>query len=801
MTDTERKRKKRLIDDEPTNGNRKTRKRNSQRSKSKPSARNGSLWVREVLLIGAVSVTLLIVLSLISFHPLSRAGIRPENYVGIIGHYCASWIFTLWGYGGFLLIPAILFVAVWQVVNRSHLKLAILITETVSLIVLASTYFALARWTWPAVFPRMPASGPGGTIGNFLSSLLSKNLGAIGTRIIVIAGLLVILHFMTKLSVVWLVKLLYRILERGFGKLAPGWLNLKQRLLRWHYARLDRDQTIEDEDERFHQCAEELLGERNLKTVAELPGSAPSPIKPNKEKRTLKDRPVKLKPSSAIKIVERDSEQRGEYTLPPLNILKDPPVQSNLVDQQELIEKAAILEKKLSDFNIEGVVKDIKSGPVVSCYEFLPAPGVKISRIINLADDIALALKSKVPPRVAPVPGKSVLGVEIPNHQREIVYFKEIIGSPLFQRLKAALPIALGKDTRGEPVVTALESMPHLLIAGATGSGKSVCINAIMLGFLLTCTPDDLRLILVDPKMLELSDYNRIPHLRTEVITDVKLAPTALAWAVQEMERRFHLLAEYGVRNVKEYNKAMREQAAEARKTGQQNVILPSVFDKPLPYLVIIIDELADLMMVAAREIEEHIARLAQMGRAAGIHLILATQRPSVDVITGLIKANMPSRIAFQVSSKVDSRVIIDQNGAEKLLGQGDMLFQPPGTGRLSRLHGAYVDESEIKEIVEFWSTQARPLDDEDIFVAKEPEKSDLDPEDLDELYQEAVRIVVSTGIASISLLQRRLRVGHARAARLIDQMERTNIVGPFTGSKAREVLLTVEDLDRMNAS
>jgi S-DNA-T family DNA segregation ATPase FtsK/SpoIIIE len=428
-------------------------------------------------------------------------------------------------------------------------------------------------------------------------------------------------------------------------------------------------------------------------------------------------------------------------------------------------------------------------GPVITQYEFEPAPGIKINKIINLSEDLALALKANFVPRVAHIPGKSVVGIELPNMNREVVYIKDLIDSKKFKESEANLKIALGKDIRGKPYITHLETMPHLLVAGATGSGKSVCINSILVSFLYALSPKELQLLLIDPKMLELSVYNGIPHLRETVITDPKKAATALEWAVKEMEDRYNLLALKGVRNIEQYNKEIaRESAA---KSGADNDTEAPV---PLPYLVIVIDELADLMMVASAAVENSIARLAQMARAAGIHLILATQRPSVDVLTGFIKANLPCRIAFQVSSKVDSRTILDMNGAEKLLGNGDLLLIPPGASREKRLHGAFVSESEIKLVVEFLKKTSTVQQQESIF--KSFQSKPVQQVDSDPLFNDAIEIVVTSGQASISMLQRRLRVGHSRAARLIDMMEQEGIVGPFEGSKPREILIQKEELE-----
>jgi len=414
-------------------------------------------------------------------------------------------------------------------------------------------------------------------------------------------------------------------------------------------------------------------------------------------------------------------------------------------------------------------------------YEYRPAAGIKISRVVGLANDLAMALRAMSVRVVAPLPEKAAIGIEIPNKNRELVSLKELIQAEEFSETKDPLSFVLGKDVMGKIVLANLAKMPHLLIAGATGTGKSVCINTILASLLFRCHPDNLKLLLIDPKRIELNSYEGIPHLLHPVVTDVKMATNVLRWAVAEMERRYELLADLGVRNIDNYNKAL------ATKTPETS----SLEHQPLPFIVIIIDELSDLMMVASKEVEELIIRLAQMARAAGIHLILATQRPSVDVITGLIKANIPSRISFQVSSRTDSRTILDTNGAESLLGDGDMLFLPPGTAKLQRIHGAYISDKEVHRLTEFLKAQRTPEYEKAIAEFSKPSQKEAhEQEEVDEKYEEALEIVKQTGQASISMLQRKLRVGYNRAARMIEMMEKEGIVGPSDGSKPREVYL-----------
>ena len=462
---------------------------------------------------------------------------------------------------------------------------------------------------------------------------------------------------------------------------------------------------------------------------------------------------------------------KGEFVQPPLSFLQEPPDTETEIDRQAYIENSKVLEQKLKDFGVAGKVVEICPGPVVTMYEFAPAPGVKINKVASLADDLALALKTHSVRIVAPIPGKAVIGIELANPVRQMVFLKDILASDVFQKGKGQLLLALGQDIVGQPVVTDLARMPHLLIAGATGTGKSVGLNAMICSLLYKMGPDKLRLLMIDPKRIELSLYESIPHLIHPVVSEPKEATKALKWAVLEMERRYQLLEEAHARNLSGYNKHAEE---------------------PLPLLVIIIDELADLMMVSSKEVEASIARLAQMARAAGIHLLIATQRPSVDVLTGLIKANFPARLSFKVSSKVDSRTILDVMGAERLLGNGDMLFLPPGSSSLERIHGAYISESEILKIVEFLKAQGEPDYDFSVVEPTPDEKeagADAGKDFVDEKYDEAVEVVTSSGQASISGLQRRLRIGYNRAARMIEQMEKDGIVTPTDGMGRRQVI------------
>jgi S-DNA-T family DNA segregation ATPase FtsK/SpoIIIE len=493
----------------------------------------------------------------------------------------------------------------------------------------------------------------------------------------------------------------------------------------------------------------------------------------------------------------REHRPHGPYRLPDVAMFQEPPHGARTYDRDSLIMNSRILEKKLSDFGVGGNVVKVHPGPVVTMYEFEPASGIKVQRIVSLQDDLALALRALSVRIIAPLPGKAVVGVEVANAERETVYLRELLESERFRDSSAQLPVALGKDIFGNPVDADLAKMPHLLVAGATGTGKSVFLNSLLCSILCRRTPDELKLLLIDPKLLELSIYGRIPHLIADVVTLPKRASAALAGIVRKMEERYQLMAALQVRSIQQFNERCEKELAAGKKSfrlkvGPDDDQGVEVDYRPLPYIVVVIDELADLMVVCAKDVEESLQRLAQMARAAGIHLVLATQRPSVDVLTGVIKANFPARISFQVSSKIDSRTVLDQNGADQLLGSGDMLFLPPGTSKMQRLHGAFVTEEEVASLTGFLRDQGAPCFEDDLVqMAVESEEREGGAEDIDEMYDRAVEIVAQTRNASISYVQRRLKIGYNRAARIVEHMENQGVVGPQIGTKPREVFVS----------
>ena len=504
---------------------------------------------------------------------------------------------------------------------------------------------------------------------------------------------------------------------------------------------------------------------------------------PAKEVKKLKDTDID---SATEKLVTAEIEKNVQkpiesYKKPPFELLKDGPASQTVEDKTEYLEMAKLLEETLNNFNVDAKVLSVKRGPSITMFEVQPSPGVKVSKIVGLSDDIALNLAT-TQVRIAPIPGKPVIGIEVPNKSTSMVTFKEVVTSSEFKKHTSKLAVGLGKDISGTSIIGDLAGMPHLLIAGATGSGKSVCVNTIICSILYNARPDEVKFLMIDPKVVELSNYNGIPHLILPVVTDAKKASVALNWAVNEMTRRYKLFAEYTVRDMRGYNRKAKELELEH-----------------MPQIVVIIDELSDLMMVAPNQVEDAICRLAQMARAAGIHLIVATQRPSVDVITGLIKANIPSRIAFSVSSSIDSRTIIDMNGAEKLLGKGDMLYYPVGAAKPKRAQGAFVSDEEVEKIVEFIKNQSIEFTYNEA-ILDDVQQVDKPAEDVDEHLEDAIAFVIQSEQASTSMLQRRFRIGYNRAARLVDAMEVRRIIGPARGSKPREVLMTAAEYEALSS-
>ncbi len=531
------------------------------------------------------------------------------------------------------------------------------------------------------------------------------------------------------------------------------------------------------------------VAEENVAASKNEPARAPAvmPTEPTVKKHA----PTKLTlPEPAPLQLRPYPKGLGTYDLPPLKFLDEPEI--GYITQQESVvrEKAKILEQTLSEFRLECQVVEIETGPVITMYELSLAPGIKVSQIASLSNDIARSLKAPAVRVVAPIPGKNTIGIEVPNTDKESVRIKELVSLAGNRPAKMHLPLFLGKDASGNPLIADLAKMPHMLIAGTTGSGKSVCLNSIVMSVLMTQRPDMVKMILVDPKMVEMSVFKEVPHLMCPIVTDMAKAELILDWATTKMDERYELLAEAGVRNIAAYNTMTREQLDEIFQPASEEE--RSKIPYPLPYIIIIIDELADLMMTSAKEVEHHLSRLAQKSRAVGVHIVVATQRPEAKVVTGLIKSNLPCRVAFRVASRMDSRIVLDQNGAEVLMGQGDMLFLPPGSSKLVRAQGTYISDEELKKVITFLSEQTEPEYHPELINIGRVEGSSSG--ERDPMFDEAVKIIIESGRGSVSLLQRRLTIGYGRASRLIDQMAEAGIVGIYKGSQAREVLMTLEE-------
>ena len=715
---------------------------------------------KEILGVILLFTLVFTAVSLLSYDPSDpcinyvRASGEIRNLFGLAGAHVAGFLIAVFGLGAFW-VPIVLLVITLHVF-KAYSRLTILVALAGGLLLMVTTGGLLSmHQTDYSVFGKRFSSG--GALGIPLARIVQDWVNTTGGLIFLLTIWIIAFIMTTRLSLLALFKWLTSVCLDLFSRIKAAWMIWKERR---HKAK------------RRAETGQKLSQKKSppVKIVEGLP------------------KPLKGVPPPRQEVFEFIAGDHG-FKLPSVNLLEGSESDGKVVDHESLQMQSRLLEKKLSDFDVSGKVVAVSPGPVVAMYEFEPAPGIKINKVVNLADDLALALRAESIRIVAPIPGKGVIGIEIPNAERDIVRLKDIIASEAFERQKSKLTLALGKDIMGNPLTTDLARMPHLLIAGATGSGKSVGLNAMICSVLYKATPDDVKLILIDPKRIELSIYEGIPHLIVPVVTDAKKATRALHWAVQEMERRYALMAEKGVRNIYRFNqKSMKEQGAAKDNTRPKD---SGASEENLPLILIVIDELADLMLVASRDVELALTRLAQMARAAGIHLLIATQRPSVDVLTGIIKANFPTRLSFQVSSRTDSRTILDANGAENLLGNGDMLLLPPGTAKLQRIHGAYVSESEIRRIIDFLKKQQPPVYQEEILHALPLEEEQGREEEYDEKYDEAVALVKETRQASISMIQRRLRVGYNRAARMIEMMERDGVVSSAEAGKPREVLVS----------
>jgi len=735
---------------------------------------------------------------------------QVQNAAGRAGAYFADVLFMVLGYFAYI-FPLLLAIKTWQIFRERHQPWQwsgwLFSWRLIGLVFLVLSGAALAHIHFHSA-ASLPASA-GGALGESLGDLAKNALNVQGSTLMFIALFLFGLTVFTDLS--W-----FKVMDVT-GKITLDLFELFQGAAnRWWAARNERKRLVaqlrevDDEydvvapvvpDRREQVKAKERITEREpvpSKPVAErvqppAPVIMPAPAKvPEPSKRVQKEKQAPLFVDSAV-----------EGTLPPISILDPAEKKQVNYSPESLASVGNLLEIKLKEFGVEVSVDSIHPGPVITRYEIQPAAGVKVSRIANLAKDLARSLAVTSVRVVEVIPGKTTVGIEIPNEDRQIVRFSEVLSSPQYDEAKSPVTMALGHDIGGKPVITDLAKMPHLLVAGTTGSGKSVGVNAMILSILFKSGPEDAKLIMIDPKMLELSIYEGIPHLLCPVVTDMKDAANALRWSVAEMERRYKLMAAMGVRNLAGFNRKVKD-AEEAGEPIYDPMFKRESMDdvppllKTLPTIVVVVDEFADMMMIVGKKVEELIARIAQKARAAGIHLILATQRPSVDVITGLIKANIPTRMAFQVSSKIDSRTIIDQGGAEQLLGHGDMLYMPPGTSLPIRVHGAFVSDDEVHRVVEAWKLRGAPDYNEDILSGVEEAGSGFDgggggggddDAETDALYDEAVQFVLESRRASISAVQRKLKIGYNRAARMIEAMEMAGVVTAMNTNGSREVI------------
>jgi len=790
----------------------------------------------EIIGIILVVTAVLIILALYSynsndesFHTATSPVKGFANFAGKAGSYSSSLLSSVFGSGAWA-VPFILMylsyfyfagkdfkVKTYQFIGGFFLLLAICS--------LAST---------------ISTSMEGGVVGLALSNLLISILGQIGSYAVLVAFILIAAVVAIDFRVLKVTRAVNGIVFKILVGVREAW---KRRPKRIFIPKPARDQKSSAapviRDPRAKPTKEKAIRQEEFSPKPEKTEPDFDPItvepeavpfenpdvfdEPDEEESFLEEKPRPAQEPTAIKLPQispniRDSKTSAlpieqldlpalteNYVEPPLDLLEAYEGKTAIISNDVLVSKAKVLESKLGSFGIEGSVVEVQPGPVITMFEYEPASGVKVNKIYNLEDDLAMAMRAESI-RIDAIPGKGTVGIEIPNQSRETVYLREILASHQFLENESVLAVAFGKDISGNPVVQDLTKMPHLLVAGTTGSGKSVFLNCIICSVLYKATPNHVRLLLVDPKMLELSCYSGIPHLLHPVVTDPKKAAVLLKWAVQEMAERYNRMAQLGVRSISGYNKKVEKMASSkspppkagwSANQGNEDNAIP----QPLPYILIIIDELADLMLIAQKDIEESIKRLAQMARAAGIHLILATQRPSVDVITGVIKVNFPARVAFKVAAKVDSKTILDTNGAEQLLGMGDMLFLPPTSSKLHRIHGAFVSDRELQDLVAFLRSSGKPIYDQTLVEAAEVAALDNEPgfglgglydEDVEpELYDKAIEIVAEERKASISYLQRRLKIGYNRAARIIEKMEADGIVGKSDGtSRPREVYI-----------
>jgi DNA segregation ATPase FtsK/SpoIIIE, S-DNA-T family len=740
-------------------------------AKAKSTSKEKSDFIkREIIAALLFTVGLFSSLSLIFYS--TKSGFDVKGAMGTTGVFISDILGSAFGIASFVIPVVMFYTAILVFVNKPG---ANLYRKSIAAFIFLFSTTAILGLIFGSRY-LVGYSPAGGWVGNIISSTLKgKIAGTIGSYMIVTILIILSLIILSNLS-------LSQILDWS-GKTLKGFVDATAYSL--HLLRIATESAVERLSI-FFKKRETLSGvdnkTMNLRVNAADKTSNNKNIADNTDDlpQIVIERPSKTPDINSEQLVQ----ERENFKLPHIDLL-DPKIKGNIViDKEAVYTNAKLIEEKLSDFGVSGKVTEIRPGPVITMFEYKPSPGIKINKISSLSSDLAMGLSALSIRIIAPIPGRDVIGIEVPNAQRETVVLRELLESSEFMNSKSMLTLALGKDISGIPFYMDLRRAPHLMIAGTTGSGKSVFLHTVLASMLFKATPYELKFIMIDPKMLELSIYEDIPHLLHPVVTNPKEAAAALRWAVKEMELRYKLMSELGVRDIESYNNYIGK--SDSRESDQNS----------LPYIVIIIDELADLMMIAPAEIRESITRLSQMARAAGIHLIVATQRPSVDIVAGLIKANFPARISFLVSSRVDSRIILDSTGAEQLLGKGDMLFLQPGTSKLLRIQGALISDEERESITEFLKSQAKPEYNQEITKIEE---SDTQPEiedEKDELYLEALRIIAETRQASISMLQRKLKIGYNRAARIVEIMEKEGVIGPQeSAGKPREVFIDIDQV------
>jgi S-DNA-T family DNA segregation ATPase FtsK/SpoIIIE len=766
-------------------------KRSNNRQNKGPENQKELSLKNEIIGIALLFISIYFIFSVVSFTPSDPSFFNStpdrvvENYGGRIGAHISAILFNLIGYSSYVLLLYMLFITIFFLFNK---KIENIITKSLGYLLLLVSFSCLISSVNPYVKIDGVETKSGGIIGYFINDFFRSEIKPFFSVLLFLALIIVSLILIAKLSLGMIMKFLFKIFAKFSDKVTT--------FAKEQYARYKKYRSLKRIQAKYKVSANNKNGEsytwgKTDTAAADHKSSMEKSVTEKQKKRIIKKPSGLPEEGSLFADFEEEITQPAKYKPPPLSYL-DAPTERSQIDFKELEDKKEELKQRMDEFRIRGEIVEYTPGPVITTYEFVPDTGVKVRDVTNLAEDLALVARAQYV-RIERILGKKAIGIEIPNKKREIIHLREILESEDYQKAKSPLTMGLGKSKNGEIFVSDLREMPHLIIAGATGSGKSVAIHAILLSILYKSSPDEVKLVLIDPKRVELALYNQLPHLLTPVVVNTKLAKNALDWAVFEMENRYKKLALLQVRSVGQYNRKL-----ELMLQTEDEALDKLEDTEKLPYIVIVIDEFADLMMEATKDIENDVARIAQKARAVGIHLILATQRPSTDVITGTIKNNFPSRIALAVPSKHDSRTIIDIMGAEKLLGNGDMLFLPPKTATLVRLHSAYVSEEEILRVVNYLAKMGRPKFNTEVVKPKAEEEETTLDNDLDDLFFEAAEVVILTGQASASFLQRKMSIGYARAGRLIDQLQANGVVSPPDSKNKRDILMTSEDLKEL---